>query len=47
MEVVASISAAVYQASTWMYVCGEWGFQLGMEAQLSTVEVVRINCEYQ
>jgi len=43
---IASSGAVVSRASTWMYVGGEWGFMLGMEAPLSTVEVARINCEY-
>jgi len=40
---VASSGAVVCRATTWMYVCGEWGFMLGMEAPLSTGSTVSID----
>jgi len=45
-EGIASSDAVVSRASTWhrMYVYGELGFLLGMEAPLSTVEVVEQLC---
>jgi len=43
---IASSGAVVSRASTWhrMYVYGELGFMLGMEAPLSTLEVVEQLC---